>query len=238
MFDGPRSYKEFQANAEWSLRTYREFAGLVPHDKMLDVGCGIGRKTIGLTDYLKGEGSYDGIDIVQTGIDWCTRKITPRFPNFQFQLADVYNEHYHPQGKAKAHDYRFPFADQAFDFVTLGSVFTHMRPADVENYLREIRRVLKGGGRCLISWFLINSESEALINAGQSTQRLVHEVETVCRSVPPPADPESSISFQEKYVLDLYQRLGFRVPVSIRYGSWCGRPGDDTYQDLVLAYVG
>lgn len=237
MHDGPPTYEEFKANAEWSFRTYRDFAKLRPDDKVLDVGCGIGRKTIKLTEYISGDGAYDGIDIFQSGIDWCSRKITPRFPNFRFQVADVYNEHYNPQGKTQACDYHFPFEDKAFDFVTLGSVFTHMLPADVENYLGEIRRVLKDSGRCLISWFLIDSESEALISEGRSTLNLVRGVENVCRSLPPPADRESAIGFQELYVRDLYRMHGFREPVTIRHGSWCGRPGDDTYQDLILAYV-
>jgi trans-aconitate methyltransferase len=36
---------------------------------MLDLGCGIGRKTFLLTDYPNDEGSYEGLDTVKTGID-------------------------------------------------------------------------------------------------------------------------------------------------------------------------
>ena len=44
-----------------------------------------------LTQFLDAPGSYEGLDIVDVGIDWCQRTITPRFPRFRFHLADVFN---------------------------------------------------------------------------------------------------------------------------------------------------
>jgi len=43
---------------------------------------------------------------------------------------------------------------------------------DMENYLKEISRVLKPGGRCFITYFLLNNESEKLIKTGKSSQNL------------------------------------------------------------------
>jgi ubiquinone/menaquinone biosynthesis C-methylase UbiE len=40
------------------------------------------------------------------------------------------------------------------------SLFTHIRPAEVENYLREMARVLKPGGRCLAAFFMLNEGRE------------------------------------------------------------------------------
>ena len=120
---------------------------------MLAVGSGIGRKTFLLTDYLNHEGSYQGLDIVKTAIDWCTERITCKYPCFKFQLIDVFNQHYNPTGRYKASEYRFPFPDESFDFAVLCSVFTHMLAEDVEHYLCEVARVLKTGGRCPISFF-------------------------------------------------------------------------------------
>ncbi len=155
------------------------------------MGCGIGRKTLFLTGYFSTRGAYEGIDIVKPGVDWCSRKISSKYPNFRFQLIDVYNKYYHPAGKQRASDYRFPFPDGSFDFVTLGSVFTHMLPKDTENYLAEVRRVLKSEGRCLISWFLLNPESDGLIRSSKSTLNLTFHVEGVCRTMNP-ANPESA----------------------------------------------
>ena len=47
---------------------------------------------------------------------------------------------------------------------------------EVEHYLSEIARVLKPGGRCLISFFLLNEESLGLIARGKSTIDLRHEL--------------------------------------------------------------
>src|SRR6516162_4477530 len=80
------------------LGFFRELGKLQPHEKVLDVGCGVGRMAVPLTGYLNAQGSYDGFDIAKPGIDWCRDKITPRFPNFRFHLVDLYNKFYNPRG--------------------------------------------------------------------------------------------------------------------------------------------
>lgn len=102
MHDCPIGFEEFKRNGEEFFRYYTELCGLKPNEKMLDVGCGIGRKTFLLTSYLDSEGSYEGLDIVKSGIDWCTERITRKYPQFKFQLIDVCNEHYNPAGRYKA----------------------------------------------------------------------------------------------------------------------------------------
>src|SRR4051794_26342926 len=56
--------------------------GLRRDEDVLDVGCGIGRTAIPLTEYLSEHGSYRGFDISRESIEWCSREITSRFPNF------------------------------------------------------------------------------------------------------------------------------------------------------------
>src|SRR5215469_3416700 len=125
-------------NDQEFLRYFAELGGLKPGDRVLDVGCGIGRMAVPLTKFLDERGSYEGFDIVPDGITWCQSQITPRFPRFRFTLADIYNGLYNPGGGYRAGDYVFPYPDASFDFVFLFSVFTHMLPADMENYLRQI----------------------------------------------------------------------------------------------------
>lgn len=48
MFDGPSDSLIFKKNGEEFLRYFIELGNLKPNEKILDVGCGIGRKTIPL----------------------------------------------------------------------------------------------------------------------------------------------------------------------------------------------
>jgi ubiquinone/menaquinone biosynthesis C-methylase UbiE len=232
MFDGPQSLEQFKANGEEFLKIYKEICGLQPDEKMLDIGSGIGRKTLPLIQYLNDRAVYDGIDITKAGIDWCREKITPRFPNFHFQQIDVYNKLYNPLGKYQPSEYKFPFPDESFSFVMLGSVFTHMLPSDVKNYFSEVYRVLTKGGRCLISYFLLNEESLRLIEAGESALDLKYvfdDYRTISREV-----PEQAIALDENLIRDIYRKLGLKI-MRLDYGSWCGRANYLSYQDLILA---
>lgn len=123
--------------------------GLQPDGKILDVGCGIGRLAVPLTRYLGPQGAYEGFDIVKKGIDWCERKITARFPNFHFLYIDLKNDLYNLSTEAEAGNFTFPYPENHFDCVVLTSVFTHMMPEDVQNYLTQISRVMK---RKAVAW--------------------------------------------------------------------------------------
>ncbi len=210
-----------------------ELADLKPNERVLDAGCGIGRMAIPLTDYLAEEGEYWGFDIVREGIKWCESRVSSKFSNFHFQHVDVFNKHYNAGGTIRARDFVFPFDDGFFDFVFLTSVFTHMLPADQENYLREIARVLKSGGRCLISFFLLNRESKELIHEGRSSQDFRYAIENSLTINPD--DPEAAIAYEEEQVNELFGRVGLTINPPIHYGSWCKRERHLAYQDLIIA---
>jgi ubiquinone/menaquinone biosynthesis C-methylase UbiE len=232
MFDGSQSFKMFKSAGDEFFKTYRDRCGLQPDDKILDVGSGNGRMALPLTQYLNQNGTYEGIEIVKAGVDWCSERVTPRFPNFHFQQIDVYNKHYNPGGKFQPSEYKFPFADESFTFSFLTSVFTHMPPADLENYLSEVSRVLKSGGRCLITYFLLNEESIRLIETGHSKVdfRFIHDnYRTLSRDV-----PEHAIGFDESWVRQLYEKYHLKIE-RIDYGFWCARKNPVSFQDMILA---
>jgi len=210
-----------------------ELGNLQPGDRVLDVGCGIGRMAIPLTSYLSQEGEYWGFDIVKQGIEWCQRHISPKYGNFHFLHSDIYNKEYNPKGKLQAREYKFPFEDQCFDFVFLTSVFTHMLPADMENYVSEIERVLKRGEKCMVTFFLLNDESTNLIQTGNSTLDFRYEVEGCLTT--DKNTPEDAIAYDEKFVERLFDKHGLMITQPIHYGSWCKRPDFFEYQDLIVA---
>lgn len=224
---------DFEKIGEEFKNYFIELAKLQPSDRVLDVGCGIGRMAIPLTNYLSKEGEYWGFDIVKDRIGWCQSRISPRFSNFHFQHSEVYNKHYNPNGKVQAKDFQFPFDDESFDFIFLTSVFTHMLPADLENYLSEISRVLKPEGKCLITFFILNEESENLIRSGRSTLNFLYDIQG-CKTISK-NDPETAIAYREEFVLRLFKKYRLKIAQPIHYGSWCKRDVFLTYQDLIIA---
>jgi SAM-dependent methyltransferase len=156
IFIGPGDFKKL---GEKLVSDFIRHGNLKPDGRVLDIGCGIGRIAIPLTSYLNPQGTYDGFDIVREGIDWCKAKISPRFPNFRFTHVDLRNDLYNLGTDASASEFKFPYPHSAFDFIILTSVFTHMQPREVEQYLKEISRVLGPDGTCFATFFVIDEHS-------------------------------------------------------------------------------
>lgn len=233
LFDGSENRGQYRTVGADNLRYAIELAELRPTDAVLDVGCGIGRFASALTTYLGAKGTYDGFDIVPIGIRWCKTHIQSRHARFRFQHADVFNSLYNPGGKLRASDYRFPYANDRFDVVIATSVFTHMLPPDVETYLAQIARVLKPGGRCLMTCLLRTPEAEEGIRAGKSLLQFEHTGEGYWAEVA--RTPEGAVSYRESYVLALLDRYNMDVVPPVHYGSWCGREHFLSVQDIVVA---
>jgi SAM-dependent methyltransferase len=136
---------DFRATGHEFRELFIDLGGLTAEDDVLDVGSGIGRIAVGLTGFL--DGRYEGFDVVRKGVTWSQQEITPRYPNFHFQRADIFNKRYNRGGHELARDYRFPYEDGSFDFIFLASVFTHLLPDDAEHYVEEIGRVMRPAER-------------------------------------------------------------------------------------------
>ena len=230
MFIGEGDYEEV---GKEFLRYHADLGGLRPEMRVLDVGCGIGRMAAPLTSYLSASGSYEGFDIMAMGIDWCARNISTRFPNFRFQHARIYNKMYDAGAQCRAADYVFPYRDSEFDYVFLTSVFTHMLKEDVAQYLSQIVRVLKPGGTCLSTYFLLNPETERLFGSDPARNRCPHPYAGLM--VADPECPEQAVAYPEIAVRQLYALQGLRICEPIHYGSWCGRAEFLSYQDIVIS---
>lgn len=220
---------DFKEQGEGLRLFLTEKCGLRPHETVLDVGCGIGRNAVPLIGRV---GEYYGFDIMPDAVRWCQKNISKRYPNFHFHLADVYNEAYNPGGKSPASLYRFPYADGKFDLVFLVSVFTHMLYADMENYLSEIARVLRPGGRCAISFFILNEESRRQVTAGQGAFNFRVKLDGCYAESA--EKPEWAIAYDEGVVRGLYGRHGLTIKEPIQYGTWPS--SKEQVQDIVVAY--
>jgi hypothetical protein len=108
-----------------------------------------------------------------------------------------------------------------------------MLPLDVDNYLGEISRVIRKGGTCIITFFLLNEESLNLIHSGQSTLNFGYQI-SGCLTTDEIV-PESAIAYNEELIKELYKKYGLMITHPIQYGNWCKRQNFLTYQDLIIA---
>jgi len=215
------------------LGYFKGLCGLQPNHRVLDIGCGIGRMAVGLTGYLSKAGSYEGLDIVPSGIRWCQKNITPRYPQFHFQVADIYNKQYNPGGKYQPAQYRFPFPGEEFDFIYLASVFTHLLPLDLEHYMAEVSRMLKPGGKCLATYFLLDPIARQEMESGRSAINFEFAMDGFWTN--DPVTPETGVAYDANVIEPLLQRQSLHHEAT-HYGMWSGR--SDTklaYQDIVIA---
>jgi SAM-dependent methyltransferase len=206
---------------------------LRPDDAVLDVGCGSGRTAVPLTDYLDREGRYAGFDVAPKAVAWCMENISESHPNFDFTVVDVQKPSYNPTGKYKPSDFCFPYPDGSFDVVLVDSEFTRMLPVDVTHYMDEIVRVLKPGGRSLITFFLLNEESSALSEEGKGSITFEHEIQGARTA--DVGNPEAAIAYSEAFVRDVYRERGLEIREPMHYGTWCGRTNGMSGQDVVIA---
>ena len=202
--------------------------GLQPADRVLDIGAGIGNRAIGLIGFLRG--GYDGVEIRPEAVAWCQRAITSRHPAFRFHRADVRSDAYNAGGRASAAHYRFPFADDSFDVVFLGSVFTHMLPDDVAHYLNEIRRVLAPGGWCVASFFLLNDATREGVECERSFMSFGVRDQSGRARLHDAAIPEAAVALEEAFVLECCRQSRLAVK-DVRRGGWA--TGSTNDQDVV-----
>ncbi|MHC5038714.1 MAG: class I SAM-dependent methyltransferase [Planctomycetota bacterium] len=116
-------------------RLLREHGDLRPGHRILDVGCGTGNLLLFAQESLEGRGDAVGVDPSPWMLERARQKAARRPLPVDFQ-----------KGVIEA----LPFPDETFDRVFSTLMFHHL-PADVQKRgLKEIRRVLKPGGRALI----------------------------------------------------------------------------------------
>ncbi len=187
---------------------------------------------IPLLSYLEG-GSYAGFDVGKEMIRWCQKRISTRREDFRFTWAPVYNRKYNPFGSISGAEYRFPYPDTSFDFAFATSLFTHLVLPDAAHYLREIERVLRPGGRCLLTFFILTPESLAEVEAGRVSLDFRHPIEGG-RTVDP-REPEAATAFEIPALEAMFGEAGLEIERPIRYGRWANAPEGLAGQDILLA---
>ncbi len=137
-------------------------AGLKPHDRVLEIGCGCGRIAGPLLDRLT-RGFYDGLDVDSHAVAWCRENIQSLNPRFRFHHADVRNPFFNPKGSLSPLAHRLDGLEPK-DFIVLILVFPHLPPHVVLHYLKELRALTRQtpNARVFISLLLFKSRTPEL----------------------------------------------------------------------------
>lgn len=206
---------------------------LTPSSEVLDIGCGIGGVAAVLADYLI-DGRYVGLDVDARAIQHSRATIGAQHKNLEFFTIDVRNAKYNPSERAVPEtEYRLPFAPDAFDLVVLRSVFTHMLPPAIANYVAEASRVLRVGGYAATTYFLLNDLSRRHLAepAGAGKFPFDHGHYRLRRD----DLPEAAVAVDEEWITQACRANGLYITGGIAYGGWDGRAGDSAGgQDLII----
>ncbi|MCC9621437.1 class I SAM-dependent methyltransferase [Thalassospira sp. MA62] len=231
VFVGDGDYRAIGAEF---LDHFVRMGGLRTDEDVLDIGCGIGRIAVPLTQFLDPQNAiYRGTDPVRNGVEWCKRAITPAYPNFRFECCDVQNELYNPEGAISGQGMQLPFKDGFFDFTAMISVATHLPPAEIETYCAEVFRVLRPGGRLFMTAFIIRDDDDPSNPArdarltgfekadGQPCWHLRGE------------NPMAAVGFDDAFLDAALTNAGFDIHTK-SYGAWRGEESRH-YQDFLIA---
>lgn len=221
---------DFREVGEWYVEQFRELAGFGPDDRVLDIGCGIGRMAIPLMDALD-EGTYEGFDTSSTMIKWCRRNIAARDPRFKFEHAPIHNRKYNPFGTVRAIDFRFPYEDSSFDFAFATSLFTHLAVEETKHYFEELSRVLAPGGGALVTFFLLGGEGRPVDGRDLAFD---FRYEFGPLRTTDAREPEAAVAYPETILRDLAGEAGLRVEDPIVYGRWPEANVGPDIQDMVV----
>lgn len=112
-------------------RDILRWAGLRDGMRLVDLGCGSGRLAAALRQTAKID--YVGLDAIDPLLQYCRQK----FPDYRFIHSTAMT---------------LPFADQSVDVVSAFAVLSHMLHSEAYLYLQDMFRVLKPGGRVVMSF--------------------------------------------------------------------------------------
>lgn len=224
---------DFVKSGDALMQLCIEHGMLQPDGAVLDVGCGIGRLARPLTAYLSSKGRYEGFDVVPDGVNWCKQNITTRFANFNFTYVPLRNDLYNLSTQEQASSFIFPYADNSFNLVVLTSVFTHMQYNDVQHYLKQIKRVLKPGGVCLATFFVIDEQTQNSIANRTDVMQFNFEYDTYYLHDQQVKD--ANIAFKYSALQNMAEQASLKL-THWHQGWWRGtdKKAALNYQDVVI----
>ncbi len=222
---------DFIKQGQLHLQLLKEHGSLISDHYVLDIGSGMGRTAVALTTYISSEGSYDGFDIMKQGVIWCNKKIGKDYSNFRFKHVSIGNDLYNTN-KTSGEKFKFPYDDNCFDVSFLFSVFSHMLPAEVENYLLEIHRTLKPGGKCLATFFIYEHADDFQLKHPED--RFKFPVDMGNYRLMNEKVKSANVAYQKDFLNRMFTKAKLSIEKEVE-GFWKGeQTGHNDFQDIIV----
>jgi SAM-dependent methyltransferase len=211
--------------------------GITAEDTVLEIGCGIGRDAISLTNILSQNGNYLGIDIIGDSIEWCSNNIKAKYPNFHFLHFDIEDQLHNPAGSSKQEEFPIPLDDGGVGLIILWSVVTHLFEKDIQHYFQEFARVLSPRGMALVTCFIVDANilvEAKNVNVSPHNQRFEHE-HSPGSYINDPLVPAGAVAFTYEKIMKLVSSSGLELAKPLMTGQWWGNNEGDGYgQDVLI----
>lgn len=204
---------------------------IAPDHNVLDLGCGCGRLAIPFATHLEG-GTYTGVDVWRTGLDWCRRNIQSEAANLRFIERQAANNYYFGPRDTETRN-SFHLAElkrEEIDFAFAVSLFTHLQERDCRAYASELARVLKRSGCAYLTCFIIDEFFFDLVRR-TGLHQAVRQEEPGCYYAYEGQDFFAGYTFQTW--TRLLEDSGLRI-VGFDPGRWAEKPGALHYQDTFM----
>ncbi|MDC1068850.1 class I SAM-dependent methyltransferase [Candidatus Kapabacteria bacterium] len=210
-------------------------------NNILDIGCGTGLLGIASEPFITDGGNYTGIDVMKEDIDFCRS----HYNNSQYDFIhfDISNPSYADNQSKTLQEW--PVEDNTKDLVTALSVWTHLSETDALFYFKEIYRVLKKGGRAIITFFILDEDYLAsLKKRSNSTSRFnfTNQLEWLFKeeaynsknwfTTTWAKNPEDAIAISTDGINQLIKESGLKL-IEKYPGNWKENPGI-FFQDVLI----
>lgn len=205
----------------YSFFRLRDMYSMQPDFHMLDLGCGAGRVALPLIPFLNKSGHYYGLDICKEMMDWCSLHLGS--DNMEFTWANVGNSLYFDSATSERdYNYKFPYASNSLDFGFGFSIFTHLLEAGARNYFNEISRTLKVGGKFMFSTFVLDSKTQANVDAGKCAWSLKYSNSDICK-YDLEQSPDTTVAYTKNGMEQMIKDAGMKIE-SFLQGNWHETP--------------
>lgn len=206
---------------------------------VVDLGSGTGILAIAAEPLVSDGGRYIGLDVNPSDIDFCLQHYPS--PPFEFHHLCAHNAAYASEQEGQQ---QWPVEKESADIITALSVWSHLSEKDAIFNLQETARVLRKGGKAIITAFILddsykpeNCTSNA-IGAYHSTPKNLWLFEK------PAYDsldwfttewaqvPEKAIAFNLRGLQRMLTETNLRL-TSFHSGCWKEKPGV-FFQDILI----